>query len=109
MAFEARLAADRKNRIPGGQQLLADKNVHPSAARQALLAGQVDPWLLVTLSALAHEMPLELVASDDSSPGVRSDVPLRGAENRRRRRGGPAGDDRVPESQRTRSSPGRHR
>jgi hypothetical protein len=45
MAFEAQLAADRKNRIPAGQQLPANKNVHPSAAaRKALLAGEVDPW-----------------------------------------------------------------
>jgi integrase len=61
------LTADRKNRIPVGQQLRADKNVYPSAAaRKTLLVGQVDPRLLVTLSALAHEMSLELVAFDDS-------------------------------------------
>jgi hypothetical protein len=66
MTFEAQLAADRKDCIPVGQQLLANKDVHPSAAaRKALSVGQVDPWLLVTLSALAHEMPLELVAVDD--------------------------------------------
>jgi hypothetical protein len=74
------LTADRKNRIPVGQQLRADKNVYPSAvARKTLLVGQVDPRLLVTLSALAHEMPLELVAFDDSSR-TRSDVPLHAAE-----------------------------
>jgi hypothetical protein len=80
-AFEAQLATDRKNRISAGQQLLTNKNVHASAsARAALLAGRVDPRLLVTLSALAHEMPLQLVAFGDSSPGVSSDVPVRGAE-----------------------------
>jgi hypothetical protein len=48
MAFEAQLAADRKDCIPVGQQLLANKNVDPSAAaRKALLAGQVDLRLLV--------------------------------------------------------------
>ena len=80
-AFESQLAADRKNRIAAGEQLLTNKHVQASAAaRRALLAGQVDPRLLVTLSALAHQLPLHLVAFDDPSPGVSSDVPLRGAE-----------------------------
>ena len=80
-AFESQLAADQKARIAAGEQLLTNKNVQASAAaRQALMAGQVDPRLLVTLSALAHQMPLQLVAFDDPSPGVSSDVPLRGAE-----------------------------
>ena len=80
-AFESQLAADQKNRIAAGEQLLTNKHVQASAAaRQALMAGQVDPRLLVTLSALAHQMPLHLVAFDDPSPGVSSDVPLRGAE-----------------------------
>ena len=80
-AFEAQLVADRKSRITAGEQLLTNKRVQASAAaRRALLAGQVDPRLLVTLSALAHLMPLHLVKFDDPSPGVNSDVPLRGAE-----------------------------
>ena len=80
-AFEAQLAADRKSRITAGEQLLTNKRVQASAAaRRALLAGQVDPRLLVTLSALAHLMPLHLVTFDNPSPGVNSDVPLRGAE-----------------------------
>jgi len=80
-AFESQLGADQKARIGAGEQLLTNKNVQASAAaRQALMAGQVDPRLLVTLSALAHQMPLHLVAFDDPSPGVSSDVPLRGAE-----------------------------
>ncbi len=80
-AFEAQLATDQKNRIAAGEQLLTNKHVQASAAsRKALLAGQVDPRLLVTLSALAHQMPLQLVAFDDSTPGVSSGVPLRGAE-----------------------------
>ena len=79
--FESQLAADQKSRIAAGEQLLTNKHVQASAAaRQALMAGQVDPRLLITLSALAHQMPLHLVAFDDPSPGVSSDVPLRGAE-----------------------------
>jgi len=80
-AYEAELATDRKNRIAAGEQLLTNKNVQASpAAKTSLRAGQVDPRLLVTLSALAHLMPLQLVAFDDSSPGATSAVPLRGVE-----------------------------
>ena len=80
-AFESRLATDRKNRISAGGQLATNKHVQAApAARQALLAGQVDPRLLITLSALANLMPLHLITFDDPSPGASPDVPLRGAE-----------------------------
>jgi hypothetical protein len=78
-AFEKSLAPDRADRIGWGSQLLANKHVQVSAsARSALLAGNVDPRLLITLSALAGELPVRLVAFDDASPGAA--VPLRGAE-----------------------------
>ena len=80
-AFDSQLASDLAARIVAGQQLLHNKNVHASAAaRKALLDGDVDPRLLVTLSALAFKMRLYLIAFDDSSPGANPDVPLRGAE-----------------------------
>jgi hypothetical protein len=80
-AFQAEMATDRKNRIAAGEQLLANNHVEVSAdARNALLAGRVDPRLLVTLGTLAGLMPIHLVAFDDPSPGAGSDVPLRGAE-----------------------------
>jgi hypothetical protein len=80
-AFEASLAPAERARIGAGRQLLSNKNVRASAqAQTALLAGDVDPRLLVTLGLLADEMPLRLVAFDDSSPGSSSDIPLRGAE-----------------------------
>jgi hypothetical protein len=80
-AFQSQLATDLKNRIAAGQQLLTNKHVQATAAaRKALLAGQVDPRLLITLSTLADLKPLHLVAFDDPSPGASSEVPLRGAE-----------------------------
>jgi hypothetical protein len=80
-AFEASLASARRARIQAGQQLLSNKNVLASAqAHGALLAGNVDPRLLITLGLLAHEMQVRLVIFDDPSPGVGSAVPLRGAE-----------------------------
>lgn len=78
-AFEAMLASDKAGRIAEGEQLLSNRNIQATvAARAELLAGNVDPRLLITLSALAGEMPVRLVAFDDSSPGAA--VPLRGAE-----------------------------
>jgi hypothetical protein len=80
-AFEAQLATDRKNRVAAGEQLLTNRNLQVSAAaRRDLLAGKVDPRLLITLSALAGIMPVQLVTFDDSSPGASAAVPLRGAE-----------------------------
>jgi len=80
-AFQASLASAKRSRIEAGQQLLGNKNVQASAqARGALLAGNVDPRLLITLGLLAHEMPVRLVLFDDPSPGASSAVPLRGAE-----------------------------
>jgi hypothetical protein len=80
-AFEASLASAKRARIEAGEQLASNKNVQVSAqARGALLAGNVDPRLLITLGLLAHEMPVRLVLFDDPSPGASPDVPLRGAE-----------------------------
>jgi hypothetical protein len=80
-AFEASLASAQQDRIEAGRQLLSNKNVQASAqARGALLAGNVDPRLLITLGLLAHEITIRLVIFDDASPGASSAVPLRGAE-----------------------------
>ena len=79
--FNATLKADLAQRIGAGQQLLRNRNVHASpAASGELLAGMVDPRLLATISALAAKMPVQLVLFDDSSPGVSTEIPLRGAE-----------------------------
>ena len=80
-AFDASVASAKRARVEAGQQLLSNTKVHASAqARMALLAGDVDPRLLVTLGLLAHEVPVQLVTFDDPSPGASPDVPLRGAE-----------------------------
>jgi hypothetical protein len=80
-AFEQSLAPAQRARVEAGQQLLSNKNVQASAqARHALVAGDVDPRLLVTLGLLAHEVPVRLIAFDDPSPGAIPEVPLRGAQ-----------------------------
>jgi hypothetical protein len=71
----------RRGLVSAGMQLLRNKNIEASpAVRAPLLAGQVDPRLLVTLSALASATPVRLVTFDDSSPGASTVVALRGAE-----------------------------
>ncbi len=80
-AFDASQKTDLSARVEAGKQLLTNKNIRTSpAARTDLLDGMVDPRLLVTLSALAARMPVQLVLFDDSSPGASPEVPLRGAE-----------------------------
>jgi hypothetical protein len=80
-AFDSSLASAKQARVQAGQQLLSNKNVRATAqARSALLAGNVDPRLLITLGLLAHEMAIRLVLFDDPSPGASPEVPLRGAE-----------------------------
>lgn len=80
-AFESQLAAEHTQLIAAGAQLLRNMNIEAGpAVRAALMAGQADSRLLVTLSALASEMPLRLVSLDDSSPGASTAVQLRGAE-----------------------------
>jgi len=80
-AFNAQLAKDRQDRIAAGTLLLKNNNIDAfPAARAELLAGQVDPRLLVTLAQLAHGIAVKLVAFGDKSPGEGYAVPLRGAE-----------------------------
>jgi hypothetical protein len=80
-AFNAQLAKYRQDRIGAGRQLLKNSNILTNATtRTQLLAGQVDPRLLVTLAELAGKITLKLVVFDDKSPGEGYAVPLRGAE-----------------------------
>jgi hypothetical protein len=80
-AFNAQLAKDRQDRITAGSLLLKNSNIHVNAAtRTELLAGQVDPRLLVTLAQLAHGMAVKLIAFGDKSPGEGYALPLRGVE-----------------------------
>jgi hypothetical protein len=80
-AFNAQLAKDRQDRITAGSELLENNNIQVNeATRTELLAGQVDPRLLVTLAQLAGGMAVKLVAFEDKSPGEGYALPLRGVE-----------------------------
>jgi hypothetical protein len=79
-AFQAAEAADRAARIGAGRQLLRNHRIGASvAARTALIAGNVDPRLLVMLATLAAQQDVTIAVFSDPSPGA-PDVPLRGAE-----------------------------
>ena len=80
-AFKSQLASEHAYRISAGSQLADNKNIQASpAARAELRAGPVDSGLLATLSVLASEMPIRLVAFGGLPSGASSAVPLRRAE-----------------------------
>jgi len=80
-AFAAQLNASHAALVSAGTQLLANRNIQvTAAARSALLAGQADSRLLATLSVLAAQVPVHLVALEGRAAGAGPEVPLRGAE-----------------------------
>jgi hypothetical protein len=81
VAYRAALAADRAARRKAAAQLVTSPRIHAgSAARQALLTGQVDSRLLITLAALSVSYPVDVVAFGDSGPGASAGLPLRAME-----------------------------
>jgi hypothetical protein len=74
--------ADLLARQASGQQLLANKALHTSAAAaQDMAAGNLDSRLLITLATLAAQVHVvNVVAVGDSGPGASAGVPLRMAQ-----------------------------
>ena len=80
-AYRAQLVADLRARRTAGARLLHNHDIHlVGAARAAVANGEVDPRLLVTLAALSHLHPVEIVRFDGSDPGASAGVPLRSAD-----------------------------
>jgi hypothetical protein len=80
-AYRAQFAADLQARRAAGAALLHNHGIHVTgAARTALADGNVDPRLLVTLAALSHLDPVEIVKFGGSGPGASAGVPLRSAD-----------------------------
>ena len=80
-AFQHALAADLAARRAAGSQLLRNSRIGTSPGpRAALLAGQVDSRLLITLAALAVSGPLQIESFGGSGPGAGPDAPLRTGE-----------------------------
>ncbi len=80
-AFGRGLAADLAARRAAGRQLLRNSRIRASpGARAALLSGQVDDRLVITLAALAAAGPVQIESFGAPGPGAGSGVPLRSAE-----------------------------
>jgi hypothetical protein len=80
-AYRAAFAADWVSRRKAGAQLVKNPRIHAvGAARQELLAGQVDSRLLITLAAIAVSHPVDVAAFGDSARGATAGVPLRAME-----------------------------
>ncbi|HTQ92012.1 MAG TPA: hypothetical protein VMK84_21205 [Streptosporangiaceae bacterium] len=80
-AYRAALRADLSGRVTSGAALLHDSQVTVSAvARSQLLAGQVDPRLLLALASLAGHEPIDIVRFGNPGPGASPGVLLRFAD-----------------------------
>jgi hypothetical protein len=91
-AYQSSAAADRRDRISAGTQLLGNPQITAAAAAQAALrAGDVDPRLLMLLAALAVQQPVRIDSFGDAAPGAGSAVPLRSAVIAPRASGAKAG------------------
>jgi len=80
-AYRARLAADVQARRAAGASLLHNPGIRAAGTARAELAdGQVDTRLLVTLAALSHLHPVDVLSFGRSGPGASAGVPLRSAD-----------------------------
>jgi len=77
-AYQTALNQDVQQRIQLGQQLLNGGQVTAKAKAQGeLLAGEVDPRLLLLIQALARQTSVYILSFSDSGPGASPGVPLR--------------------------------
>ena len=77
-AYRAALGSDWAARRSAAADLVSNHRVHAAAAaRQALLSGQVESRLLITLAALAVSHSVNVVAFGGSARGASAGVPLR--------------------------------
>ena len=80
-AYRAALRAGLAGRVTSGAALIHDSQVTMSAiARSQLLAGQVDPRLLLALASLPGHEPIDIVRFGNPGPGASPGVLLRFAD-----------------------------
>lgn len=76
-AYDSALAADLAARKVAGSQLISNDRIALSAtARAELVAGRIDPRLLIMLPAMAEMHPIQVVGFGDRAPGASPAVPL---------------------------------
>lgn len=79
-AYLAALGADRKQRQVVGASLLTSSQITTTAAaRSELASGDVDDRLLLAITALAWQHPIDIVAFGRTWPGTSAGVPMRTA------------------------------
>src|SRR5262245_15647557 len=77
-AYETALKADLRARKAGGAGLLTRPHISATAtARNQLLTGQVDPRLIVVLTALASVHPIRILDFGTAFAGASAGIPLR--------------------------------
>jgi hypothetical protein len=80
-AYLAQLAADVAARKSAGAALLHNSSIRVApAARSELIAGQVDPRLLLVVVTLSHAYPVDILSFGSQASGASAGVPLRSAE-----------------------------
>jgi hypothetical protein len=80
-AYLAGLATDMRARKAAGVLMLRNSHIRVAAAARApLVAGEVDPRLLVALATLAHLHPLDITGFGIPDAGASAGVPLRSAD-----------------------------
>jgi len=80
-AYSSALRADRRQRAAVGAFLAASSQVVTTpAARSALVAGDVDARLLLALTALASQHPIDILALGQTWSGASAGIPLRTAD-----------------------------
>ncbi len=77
-AYFPALRADQKERATAGGELSRAKRVRATpAAKKELARGQVDSRLLMTLTGLAHQVPVRITSFGGASPGSATGDPFR--------------------------------
>ncbi len=80
-AYLNALRVDAKLRRTVGTGLITSRQITAStAARQMMESGVVDSRLLIVITALAAQRPIDILTFGDSNPGASPGVPLREAE-----------------------------
>ena len=81
LKYRAQLATDLRQRRSGGAGLLQSPEVTASpAASRRLLAGAVDTRLIVVLTALAAQQPIDILDFGTTYAGTSPGIPLRTAD-----------------------------
>lgn len=77
-AYHSAMQTDLLAREVAGRQLNRNRGIRiPPSARADLADGRVDARILITLAAVAHRFPVQIVSFSDSGPGADPGVPLR--------------------------------